>query len=71
VASRSYVDVVAEIMHGAAGSSAMFSSIADGHGKDAAAETGRDRGEGRFLRENTDCAAKICLPSPYLIGERM
>ena len=27
--------------------------------------------EARFLRENTDRAVKICLPSPYLIGQRM
>src|SRR5262249_368201 len=27
--------------------------------------------EARFLRQNTDRAVKVCLPSPYLIGERM
>jgi 5-methyltetrahydropteroyltriglutamate--homocysteine methyltransferase len=27
--------------------------------------------EARFLRTHTDRAVKVCLPSPYLIGERM
>jgi 5-methyltetrahydropteroyltriglutamate--homocysteine methyltransferase len=27
--------------------------------------------EARFLKENTDRRVKICLPSPYLIGQRM
>jgi 5-methyltetrahydropteroyltriglutamate--homocysteine methyltransferase len=27
--------------------------------------------EARFLREHTDRHVKVCLPSPYLIGERM
>jgi len=27
--------------------------------------------EARFLRQNTDRHVKVCLPSPYLIGERM
>ena len=27
--------------------------------------------EARFLRENTDRSVKVCLPSPYLIGQRM
>src|SRR5262245_56897214 len=27
--------------------------------------------EARFLKEKTDRAVKVCLPSPYLIGQRM
>src|SRR5262249_5712481 len=27
--------------------------------------------EARFLKQNTDHRVKVCLPSPYLIGERM
>src|SRR5205085_11600365 len=27
--------------------------------------------EARFLKENTERHIKICLPSPYLIGQRM
>src|SRR5438105_1627730 len=27
--------------------------------------------EARFLRENTDRGVKVCLPSPYLLGQRM
>src|SRR5437764_14070794 len=27
--------------------------------------------EAKFLRENTDRHVKVCLPSPYLIGQRM
>jgi 5-methyltetrahydropteroyltriglutamate--homocysteine methyltransferase len=27
--------------------------------------------EARFLRQNTDRGVKICLPSPYLLGQRM
>lgn len=27
--------------------------------------------EGKFLKENTDRMTKVCLPSPYLLGQRM
>lgn len=27
--------------------------------------------EARFLKENTTCRVKMCLPSPYLLGQRM
>ena len=27
--------------------------------------------EARFLKENTDRGTKVCLPSPYLLGQRM
>ena len=69
---ESYVDVVAEIMHG-------FEWIK----RDVYAyhqvvtqpmtlcRQGVIAEEARFLRENTDRGTKICLPSPYLIGQRM
>jgi 5-methyltetrahydropteroyltriglutamate--homocysteine methyltransferase len=68
----SYVDVVAEIMHG-------FEWIKRDefayHQVVTGPMTPRRPGviaeEARFLRENTSRRVKVCLPSPYLVGERM
>jgi 5-methyltetrahydropteroyltriglutamate--homocysteine methyltransferase len=69
---ETYVDVVAEIMHG-------FEWIK----RDVFAyhqvitrpmtpcRPGVIAEEARFLRGATDHAVKVCLPSPYLIGQRM
>ena len=69
---ESYVDVVAEIMHG-------FEWIKRDefayHQVVTGPMTPRRPGviaeEARFLRENTNRRVKVCLPSPYLVGERM
>src|SRR5688572_738894 len=69
---ESYVDVVAEIMHG-------FEWIKRDefayHQVVTRPMTPRRPGviaqEARFLRENTQRGVKVCLPSPYLVGERM
>ncbi|MSR56431.1 MAG: hypothetical protein EXS05_02010 [Planctomycetaceae bacterium] len=69
---ESYVDVVAEIMHG-------FRWVQRDVFQYHQVITERMRplkpgviaAEAKFLRDNTDHAVKICLPSPYLIGERM
>lgn len=69
---ESYVDVVAEIMTG-------FEWIQRDqfayHQVVTKRMTPRKPGviaeEAAFLRRNTDRRVKVCLPSPYLIGERM
>src|SRR4051812_30787956 len=69
---ESYVDVVAEIMHGFRW---VPREVFAYHQMVTEKMTPRRPGvvaeEARFLREHTDRAVKICLPSPYLIGERM
>jgi 5-methyltetrahydropteroyltriglutamate--homocysteine methyltransferase len=69
---ESYVDVIAEIMHG-------FRWVEREQFKyhQMVVEKMRPRRPGviaeeaRFLRENTERHTKVCLPSPYLIGQRM
>lgn len=69
---ETYVDVIAEIMNG-------FSWVARDlfayHQVVTGPMTPRRPGvvaeEARFLRQSTDRHVKVCLPSPYLIGERM
>ncbi len=69
---ESYCDVVAEIMHG-------FQWVPRDtfayHQVVTQRMTPRQPGvlaeEARFLRQNTDRGVKICLPSPYLLGQRM
>ena len=69
---ETYVDVVAEIMTGFewVKRETFFS-----HQVVTRPMTPRRPGviaeEARFLRENTDRHVKVCLPSPYLIGQRM
>jgi 5-methyltetrahydropteroyltriglutamate--homocysteine methyltransferase len=69
---ESYVDVVAEVMNG-------FRWIQRDqfayHQVVVRRLTPRRPGvvaeEARFLKENTDRRVKVCLPSPYLLGQRM
>jgi 5-methyltetrahydropteroyltriglutamate--homocysteine methyltransferase len=69
---ESYVDVVGEIMHG-------FRWVEREQFKyhQVVVERMRPRRPGviaeeaRFLRENTSRGVKVCLPSPYLVGQRM
>lgn len=69
---ESYVDVVAEIM---TGFEWVQRDVFQYHQVVTAKMTplrpGVIAAEAKFLKENTDRAVKICLPSPYLIGERM
>ncbi|MBI3861926.1 MAG: cobalamin-independent methionine synthase II family protein [Planctomycetia bacterium] len=69
---ESYVDVVAEIMHGFQWVQRdVFQYHQVVTKKMRPLQPGVIAGEAKFLRDNTDRAVKVCLPSPYLIGERM
>ncbi len=69
---ETYVDVVGEIMNGFKW---IKRDVFAYHQVIAEKMTPRKPGivaeEARFLKQNTDCHVKICLPSPYLIGQRM
>lgn len=69
---ETYVDVVAEIMNGFEW---IQRDVFAYHQVVTRKLTPRRPGvvaeEARFLRENTSRQVKVCLPSPYLIGQRM
>ncbi len=69
---ETYIDVIAEIMNGFQW---IKRDVFAYHQVVTEKITPRRPGvvaeEARFLRENTDRSVKICLPSPYLIGQRM
>jgi 5-methyltetrahydropteroyltriglutamate--homocysteine methyltransferase len=69
---ETYVDVIAEIMNGFQW---VKRDVFAYHQVVTERLTPRRPGvvaeEARFLRANTDRHVKVCLPSPYLIGERM
>ncbi len=69
---ESYVDVVGEIMHGFAWvpreTFAYHQMVVE---RMRPRQPGVIAEEARFLKENTDRRVKVCLPSPYLVGERM
>jgi len=68
---RSYIGVVAELAHG------FEMGWVDGRSWHtvtaplAPKNPGFVAAEGRFLRAHTDRLTKVCLPSPYLLGQRM
>src|SRR5690349_3952594 len=69
---ETYVDVVAEIMDGFEWVKRdVFAYHQLVTRKLSPRRPGVVAEEARFLKENTDRRVKICLPSPYLIGERM
>src|SRR6266849_4746125 len=69
---ESYVDVIAEIMHGFEWVQRdVFAYHQVVTAKMTPGRPGVIAEEARFLKENTDRHVKMCLPSPYLIGERM
>lgn len=69
---ETYVDVIAEILHGFDWIKRdEFSYHQVVTQKVRPRKPGVIAEEARFLRENTDRHVKVCLPSPYLIGERM
>src|SRR3954466_12549700 len=69
---ESYVDVVAEVM---TGFEWVQRDVFAYHQVVVERMTPRRPGvvaeEARFLKENTDRRVKVCLPSPYLLGQRM
>jgi 5-methyltetrahydropteroyltriglutamate--homocysteine methyltransferase len=69
---ESYVDVVGEIM---TGYHWIKRELFAYHQVIVEKMTPRRPGviaeEARFLKQNTDRHVKVCLPSPYLIGQRM
>jgi 5-methyltetrahydropteroyltriglutamate--homocysteine methyltransferase len=69
---ETYVDVIAEIMNGFQW---VQRDVFAYHQVVTARMTPRRPGvvadEARFLRAHTDRHVKVCLPSPYLIGQRM
>lgn len=73
---RSYVGVIAEVMHGfdsfvvddELGTARPFHIVVEPM---APRRPGRIAEEARFLVAHTDRMTKVCLPSPYLIGQRL
>lgn len=69
---ESYVDIVSEIM---TGYEWIKRDVFAYHQVITERMTPKQPGviaeEARFLRNSTDRAVKVCLPSPYLIGQRM
>lgn len=69
---ESYVDVVGEIMHGFAWvkreTFAYHQMVVE---RMRPRQPGVIAEEARFLKQATDRRVKVCLPSPYLVGERM
>jgi 5-methyltetrahydropteroyltriglutamate--homocysteine methyltransferase len=69
---ESYVDIIGEVMHGYRW---VKRDVFAYHQVITERMTPRRPGavaeEARFLKENTDRRIKVCLPSPYLIGQRM
>ncbi len=69
---ESYVDVVAEIMSGfrwIQRDTFAYHQVVTERMKPL--RPGVIAEEARFLRQNTDRRVKMCLPSPYLLGQRM
>lgn len=69
---ESYVDIIGEVMHGFRW---VKRDVFAYHQVVAERMTPRRPGavaaEAKFLKENTDRRVKVCLPSPYLMGQRM
>ena len=73
---RSYIGVIAEVMHGfdsfvvddELGTARPFHVVVEPM---APRRPGRIAEEARFLVQHTDRQTKVCLPSPYLLGQRM
>jgi len=73
---RSYIGVISEVMHGfhsyvvddALGTGRPFHTVVEPM---TPRHPGRIAEEARFLVAHTDRLTKVCLPSPYLLGQRM
>ena len=69
---ETYVDVIGEIMHGFDWIKRdVFAYHQMVTGKMRPKRPGVVAEEARFLKENTSRSVKVCLPSPYLLGQRM
>jgi 5-methyltetrahydropteroyltriglutamate--homocysteine methyltransferase len=68
---RSYIGVIAELAHGFELSWVEGRSWHTVVAPLAPKTPGFVAAEGRFLRARTDRLTKVCLPSPYLLGQRM
>lgn len=69
---ETYVDVIAEITHGFTWIKRdVFAYHQVVTEKIKPKKPGVIAEEARFLKENTNRHVKVCLPSPYLIGQRM
>lgn len=69
---ESYVDIIGEVMHGfrwvKRDEFAYHQVVTE---RMTPRRPGAVAAEAKFLKENTDRRVKVCLPSPYLIGQRM
>src|SRR5687768_12476097 len=69
---ESYVDIIAGVMHGfrwvKRDEFAYHQVVTE---RMTPRRPGAIAAEAKFLKENTDRRVKVCLPSPYLIGQRM
>lgn len=73
---RSYIGVISEVMHGfhsyvvddELGTGRPFHTVVE---EMTPRQPGRIAEEARFLVRHTDRMTKVCLPSPYLLGQRM
>ena len=73
---RSYIGVISEVMHGfhsyvvddELGTGRPFHTVVE---EMTPRQPGRIAEEARFLVGHTDRMTKVCLPSPYLLGQRM
>ncbi len=73
---RSYIGVISEVMHGfdsftvddELGTARPFHIVVEPM---TPRRPGRIAEEARFLVQHTDRMTKVCLPSPYLLGQRM
>lgn len=69
---ETYVDVIADLLSGFEWiQRETFGYHQVVTRKVASKRPGTAAAEARFLREHTDRHVKVCLPSPYLIGQRM
>jgi 5-methyltetrahydropteroyltriglutamate--homocysteine methyltransferase len=68
---RSYIGVISELAHGFEMGWVGPRSWHTVTGPLAPKNPGFVAAEGRFLRAHTDRLTKVCLPSPYLLGQRM
>ena len=73
---RSYIGVISEVMHGfhsyvvddELGTGRPFHTVVE---EMTPRRPGRIAEEAHFLVQHTDRKTKVCLPSPYLLGQRM
>jgi 5-methyltetrahydropteroyltriglutamate--homocysteine methyltransferase len=66
------VDIIGEVMHGFRWVKRdVFAYHQVVTGRMTPRHPGAVAAEARFLRDNTDRHVKVCLPSPYLLGQRM